>query len=1010
MSIHRRRAALSRAVHCELLERRMLLSLAPAGPEFRVNTFTTNAQSVPAVAADADGDFVVAWASDFQDGSANGIYAQRYNAGGAAQGGEFRVNAFTAGAQRSPALAMDADGDFVVAWHSNLQDGSTYGVFAQRYNAVGLAQGSEFRVNTHTTNQQLSPRVAMDAGGNFVVAWASLDQDGSGNGIYAQRYNAAGVAQGGEFRVNSFTTSDQSTPAVAMDASGDFVVEWRSFGQDGSDYGIYAQRFNAAGIAQGSEFRVNTFTTNQQRSQSVAMDADGDFVVVWLSYGQDGSNLGVYAQRYNAAGVAQGSEFRVNTFTTDRQSAASVTMDADGDIVVTWESNNQDGAAFGIYAQAYNAAGVAQGSEFRVNTITADTQRFPAVAMNANGDAVVVWQSNLQDGSGDGVYAQRYEVTALPAGAEFRVNTFTTNGQRGPDVASDADGDFAVVWASAGQEASDSFYGVYAQRYSSSGVPLGVEFRVNTTTSASQTAPSIAMEPDGDFVVAWSGNGAGDTSGVFLQRYDASGEPRGGELLVNTFTTSVQSFAAVAIDSDGDFLVVWQGNGQGDNFGIFARRFSAAGVPQGEQFILNTFTTLEQFSPQVAMDADGDFVVMWTDGTAAAPGQDGSASGIYAQRFNSAGVPQGGEFRVNTITAESQQNGSVAMDDSGDFIVTWTDYGPLGRPSSFDVKAQRYDAAGVAQGGEFLVNSFPSSPQKRPDVDMSPGGEFVITWQSQNQEGTLNQYGIYAQRYNAAGAKRGNEFRVNTFTTGSQKEPALALDTLGNFVISWESRDQDGSNYGIYAQRYRSQSPAPAVSAASFLFDATPHRLQFTFNDDVSGSLGTDDILLENLTTSTTIPSSDLSLSYDAATNTATFSYTGNASGISGVLPDGNYRATLLASGITNPSGTPLAANHIFNFFFLNGDANHDVRVNLSDFNILAANFGQSPRNFSQGDFNYDAIVNLSDFNILASRFGDILGPEGRVDRMPGTTTQLRSRDPWSKSGTLMERFQDILA
>jgi hypothetical protein len=92
-----------------------------------------------------------------------------------------------------------------------------------------------------------------------------------------------------------------------------------------------------------------------------------------------------------------------------------------------------------------------------------------------------------------------------------------------------------------------------------------------------------------------------------------------------------------------------------------------------------------------------------------------------------------------------------------------------------------------------------------------------------------------------------------------------------------------------------------------------------------------------------------------------------------GVLPDGHYRATLFAAGITNPGGTPLGANHVFDFFFLRGDANHDGRVNLQDFNILATNFGRSPRDFTQGDFNYDSTVNLQDFNILASRFGVVL-------------------------------------
>ncbi len=87
-----------------------------------------------------------------------------------------------------------------------------------------------------------------------------------------------------------------------MGADGEFVVTWMSSGQDGSSFGIYAQRYNAAGVAQGGEFLVNTATFDSQSYPAVAMDADGDFVITWMSSGQDGPGLGIYAQRYNAAG------------------------------------------------------------------------------------------------------------------------------------------------------------------------------------------------------------------------------------------------------------------------------------------------------------------------------------------------------------------------------------------------------------------------------------------------------------------------------------------------------------------------------------------------------------------------------------------------------------------------------------------------------------------------------------------------------------------------------------
>jgi hypothetical protein len=98
-----------------------------------------------------------------------------------------------------------------------------------------------------------------------------------------------------------------------------------------------------------------------------------------------------------------------------------------------------------------------------------------------------------------------------------------------------------------------------------------------------------------------------------------------------------------------------------------------------------------------------------------------------------------------------------------------------------------------------------------------------------------------------------------------------------------------------------------------------------------------------------------------------------------GALPDGNYTATLPQGSVLDKAGNPLAAALTVEFKFLNGDANGDGRVNLDDFNILAANFGRADATFSQGDFDYDGRVNLNDFNILASRFGATLAADGTV-------------------------------
>ena len=145
----------------------------------------------------------------------------------------------------------------------------------------------------------------MDADGDFVVTWSSNGQDGSDLGVYAQRFDASGTPRGFEFRVNQFTTGQQAFSKVAMDAAGDFVIVWSSDGQDGSDTGVYARRYDADGISRGNEFRVNQATTAGQRNPAVAMSPTGDFVVCWASY-HSAIPANIYARRYDATGSCGG--------------------------------------------------------------------------------------------------------------------------------------------------------------------------------------------------------------------------------------------------------------------------------------------------------------------------------------------------------------------------------------------------------------------------------------------------------------------------------------------------------------------------------------------------------------------------------------------------------------------------------------------------------------------------------------------------------------------------------
>jgi len=382
--------------------------------------------------------------------------------GGTPLGPEYQVNTFTTGSQRAPAAATGVGGTIVIVWDSP-QDGSGTGIFGQRYSGAGVPLGPEFRVNTFTTGNQSAPGVTSDIGGNFVVVWSSELQDGSGLGVFGQRYSSSGAPAGLEFRINSYTTGDQLAPALSVDKSGIFLVAWMSDGQDGSGAGIFGQRYIGFGPALGTEFRANTATTGDQRSPAVAASESGVFVVVWDSNGQDGSSFGVFGQRYISSGSPLGPEFRANTFTTSSQLAPSVAATS-GSFVVAWQSQGQDGSGYGVFGQRFGAAGAPLGPEFLVNSVVAGDQASPSVADGIGGEFVVVWDSpHPQDGSVIGIFGQRFASAGVPLGLEFRVNTYTTAAQSRAHVAASFSGNFVVAWTSDQQDGSG--YGVFSQRY-----------------------------------------------------------------------------------------------------------------------------------------------------------------------------------------------------------------------------------------------------------------------------------------------------------------------------------------------------------------------------------------------------------------------------------------------------------------------------------------------------------------------------------------------------------------
>jgi hypothetical protein len=375
--------------------------------------------------------------------------------------GEFQIHTYTPDNQRDGAIAFDGDGDFVVTWQS-FHDGNQFGSFAQRFSSGGTKIGTDFQVNTFTVGQQTYPQVGVESDGDFVVVWISAGQDGSNNGVFGRRFTSNGAPIGGEFQINAYTSGSQNRPAIAMESNGDFVVAWSGGNnQDGSSAGIFARRFASSGASAAVEFLVNSYTSDAQSSVTIAADADGDFVIVWASYTQDGDHFGVFAQRFTSGGARSGAEFQVNSYSSSAQTYPAVSMEADGDFVVVWQTFLGYDGGYEIGGQRFASSGARLAGEFQVNAYTYDIHERARVASSSSGAFVVAWM-NPSEGSGDGIFGRSFDSTGAADGTDFQVNAFTVGGQYRPLIAANAAGAFIVTWSSFDQDGSAG--GVFGRR------------------------------------------------------------------------------------------------------------------------------------------------------------------------------------------------------------------------------------------------------------------------------------------------------------------------------------------------------------------------------------------------------------------------------------------------------------------------------------------------------------------------------------------------------------------
>lgn len=397
-----------------------------------------------------------------------------------------------------------------------------------------------------------------------------------------------------------------------------------------------------------------------------------------------------------------GGEILVNTAVNFDQLAPSGTRLGNGTFVIVWHDTNpaSDGSQASIKAQLYSANGTPIGTEFRVNTFTTGNQQDAVVAPLANGGFVIAWHSLISyPGDGDAAtVAQIFDANGAKVGGEILVNTTVTNSQLYPAIAATSDGGFAITWTDFSQLGSNR--SVRFQQFDSIGARVGTELLANTNLPDNQTNSFIAGLSNGSIAITWYDENiaGGDGSGGCAKLRIFTGGVGGGEIVVNTTTSSNQAPTGIAALTGGRFAIVFDDNsglnGDPDSC-VRVQIFSATGTKIGGEILVNTTTASRQNSGAIAALPDGGFVITWDDLSLTL---DGSGYAVFGQIFDANGARVGSEFLVNTTTNDFQRDSTIIALNDG-FFVAFTDVnGSVGETNlGPNIRGQRFAySAGLA--------------------------------------------------------------------------------------------------------------------------------------------------------------------------------------------------------------------------------------------------------------------------------------------------------------------------
>ncbi len=689
--------------------------------------------------------FLVQWnySTNHPQQPSTGSKAQVFNYDGSKSGNSFSISKTSSGSGASnKAIALD-NSNFAILVHDT--DNGSNNIDLRVYDGLNGSKTSDFSITTNANHNSYAPVFAKTNAGILVV-WAEgnskdlyaqhFSQNGtalSSKTSIASDVNDVNVIvstdeYGNEvFNILWGSSSDSNTYLKRLDSAMQTVYTSDTEVFSGKNYYLKSALDSSGNVLVFENSSTNAPLTFKKISDKPA-----------LISGYDRHN-DIFAQLYDVSGNKSGTQFRINTAIDGIQDPSAVIGLSGGGFAVTWQSEKEDGDSNSITAQIYGSNGNKSGNPIQVNTTTSGAQKNPDITQLQNGNIVISWQDSAADGSGTGVFAQVFQTDGTKVGSEFQINSTTANNQANSKVLALSSGNFLAVWDSEGGQ-DGSGKGIYGQFFAANGTKQNSEFVINKYTAGNQNLASVAELDNGNIVVSWDSEGPdGSAKGISAQIINSSGERLGLEKQANEDSSYSQQYSSTVTFSDDSYVVAWRDTGSA-NKDIKAQFFNSSGAKVGTEIIVATPSTssANNFHLDMIKLTNNDLVISYSKGTdlfAQILGNDGSKKGSEFKLDNEATQSDG----TNSIGDEKVMSSIVSL-SSGGFLAVWNNSYPIDvngngngdylayNDDDQGILGQFFSADGSVNGSVFQINQYSKGIQNAPHLTELENGNILVSW------------------------------------------------------------------------------------------------------------------------------------------------------------------------------------------------------------------------------------------------------------------------------------------